>query len=361
MSYTPSGSNQHTLTRPLREHFPYRKNHLDTLGHVLQATLEGKHVIQQSIADRLPGEAQNPSKLRRVERFFSTHPLSQHHTATYLLNSLPDNEKLTFILDRTNWDLGQTPINILMLAVLQPSTNTALPLCWTTLNHSGNSSTKARVDLLEALFHMLPIERIGMLLADREFIGEPWLTFLVEHEVPFTLRIRENMHLDDIQAKVWFEDLRSSEVSEVVHDVLLAGLPVWTQATLSPEGERVIVISSVSDELLLERYRKRFRIECLFKNMKSLGFRLENTHMTDPRHLERLVCLLAVVFVWAVKLGERVHIRKKNHGRLARSVFRVGISLLLELFRKPLQALLDGLQLLFPRRCSPGILKLQNW
>lgn len=71
--------------------------------------------------------------------------------------------------------------------------------------------------------------------------------------------------------------------------------------------------------------------------------------MTDPRHLERLVCLLAVVFVWAVKLGETVSIPKKKHGRLARSVFRVGISLLLELFRKPLQALLDGLQLLFPK------------
>lgn len=349
MSYTPSGKNQHTLTAALREHFPYRQNHLHTLGHVLQALLESKHVIQQSIADRLPGEALNTSKLRRVERFFSTHPLSQHHTAPYLLDNLPHDEPLTVILDRTNWELGQTPLNLLMLAVVQPSTNTALPLCWTQLDHGGNSSTRARVELLESLFEILPVERIGMLLADREFVGEDWLAFLMERKIPFTIRIRENMHLDDIKAKVWFEDLQKGEVSEVVHEVCIKGLPVWVQATVSLEGEKVIVISSVPDGLLLERYSERFRIECLFRNLKSLGFRLENTHMTDARHLERLVCLLAVVFVWAVKLGERVLIPKKKHGRLARSVFRVGISLLLELFRMPFLALLEGLQLLFPK------------
>ncbi|WP_051963971.1 IS4 family transposase [Deinococcus misasensis] len=349
MNYSRSGRNQYTLTRFLREHFPYRKNQLDTFSHMLQATLEGKHVVQQSIADRLPGEAQNTSKLRRVERFFSTHPLSQQHTASYLLDSLPHNKKLTLILDRTNWDLGQTPLNILMLAVLHPSTSTALPLCWTQLDHGGNSNTEARVNLLETLLQILPVERIGMLLADREFVGEDWLTFLLDRGVPFTIRIRENMYLDDLQAKLWFENLKPGEVGEVVHAVRLGGLAVWVQATLSEEGEKVIVISNVSDGLLLEPYSERFCIECLFKNLKSLGFRLENTHMTDPRHLERLVCLLSVVFVWAVKLGKQVIIPKKKHGRLARSVFRVGISMMLELFKKPLHALLDGLQSLFPK------------
>lgn len=34
------------------------------------------------------------------------------------------------------------------------------------------------------------------------------------------------------------------------------------------------------------------------------GFRLEETYVTDPRRLEKLVALLALAFCWAVVVGE---------------------------------------------------------
>lgn len=349
MSYTQSDRSQHTLTAALREHFPYRKNQIDTFRHVLLATLEGKHVLQQSIADRIPGTAQNRSKLRTVERFFSGHPLSQLDTAKFLLKSLPDDEKLTLILDRTNWKLGGQDINILMLAVLDPGTHTALPLCWTNLDHPGNSNGTTRLDLLERVLDVLPLQRIKMLLGDREFIGAHWLELLYLADIPFCVRIRENTRLDDLAAKSWFDNVQHGELRTIAYEVNVSELPLWVEATRSVLSELVIVISNVSDVDLLASYGRRWSIECLFKNLKSLGFRLEDTHMTDARHLERLICVLAILFVWAVKMGEGQPIKVKKHGRRARSVFRVGISRLIELLKQPLNLFLEALQAIFPK------------
>ena len=62
--------------------------------------------------------------------------------------------------------------------------------------------------------------------------------------------------------------------------------------------------------------------------MKSRGFCLEQTHVTDPQRLKKLVALLAMAFCWAHMIGEWLIEQKplkiKKHGRMARSIFRYG-------------------------------------
>ncbi len=59
------------------------------------------------------------------------------------------------------------------------------------------------------------------------------------------------------------------------------------------------LITSLSDgDEALERYRLRFRIECLFANHKSRGFRLDKSRLADPARLARLVIATSLAYIW---------------------------------------------------------------
>ena len=72
----------------------------------------------------------------------------------------------------------------------------------------------------------------------------------------------------------------------------------------------------------------RWEIETLFAALKTRGFNLEDTHMTNQDRVSKLVAVLATAFCWAHKLGEWLHeakpIRIKSHQRPAKSIFRYG-------------------------------------
>lgn len=51
-------------------------------------------------------------------------------------------------------------------------------------------------------------------------------------------------------------------------------------------------------------YRKRFRIEILFSDMKSRGFNLHKSGLRDPKRLSRLLIAVALAYLWMIYLGE---------------------------------------------------------
>jgi hypothetical protein len=62
--------------------------------------------------------------------------------------------------------------------------------------------------------------------------------------------------------------------------------------------------------------------------VKSRGFCLEETHVTERERLEKLLALMTVAFCWAYLAGEWLArakpIKIKKHGRVAKSLFRHG-------------------------------------
>ena len=79
----------------------------------------------------------------------------------------------------------------------------------------------------------------------------------------------------------------------------------------------------------LTAYAKRWEIESLFKALKSSGFNLEDTHLTDIDRISTLVAVVSLAFLWALKVGHWLHkktpIRVLAHGRPAKSLFRLGL------------------------------------
>jgi hypothetical protein len=81
-------------------------------------------------------------------------------------------------------------------------------------------------------------------------------------------------------------------------------------------------------ETAVEDYARRWEIETLFAALKTRGFCLEQTHLTDPERLSKLVALLALAFCWCHKIGEWLHelrpLKLKKHKRKPKSIFRRG-------------------------------------
>ncbi len=117
----------------------------------------------------------------------------------------------------------------------------------------------------------------------------------------------------------------------------------------------MIVVSNHDFEDALAVYKRRWEIETLFGCLKSRGFRMEDTHVTDPDKIEKILFVLAIAFCWAYRTGEIqskiTPIRKKSHGRKSKSKFRLG----LDIIRRALMNLGSNIneikQILWPLSC----------
>ena len=65
----------------------------------------------------------------------------------------------------------------------------------------------------------------------------------------------------------------------------------------------MIVAANVEFKDAIGLYRRRGEIETLFSCLKTWGFRMEDTHMTAPEKIEKLLLVLAIAFCWSYKLG----------------------------------------------------------
>jgi hypothetical protein len=323
------------LTRCFAAHFPeYRKNQVKLLALVVFALLQAKDVRHAALAARFPGDAQTDSVIRRLERFFDQHPLCPADVARLVLLLLPDPRSREFILDRTNWKLGQQDVNVLLLAVVWR--DVAVPLLFELLPHGGSSDTSTRLRLLDDALTLLSSAQVRVLYADREFIGQDWSAGLVKRGIPLCVRLRLDTIMDDWRADDWLARLRPEATGLWCEDLLVYGQPMNVVLTKTPDGEALIIASNTGSVMTIQaRYRRRFRIECLFRALKTKGFNLENTHMTLHDHVERLLCLLTIAYVWCVLVGLLQEVALKSHGRRAWSVVTLGLRTLVRSLGRP--------------------------
>lgn len=300
-----------------------------------------KRIAQAS--DRDDGNIKVASEVKKLERFFNDFNIDYHAFSSMLYAMLNIKGKLTIMLDRTNWDFGKKHINIFVITVLYQTPDGksfAIPLVWEVFDKKGNSNTQERQDIMQRLFDVVGKENIDCVLGDREFIGDKWLQFLAENKIPFILRIRNNMYVQIDEKRIRVDTLVESidTQKKIRFNVTINGLPVQLAATKSKDNELVVVIASmdVVDDPL-NYYRLRWLIELFFKSIKSQGFRLEDTHMTNPAKIKKLFALIALATLYAVQAGVIRHyvVKKipiKNHGRPSYSLFTYGLDFLRALF-----------------------------
>ena len=64
--------------------------------------------------------------------------------------------------------------------------------------------------------------------------------------------------------------------------------------------------------MMIEDYYQRWHIETLFGCLRSRGFDLEVTHITELDHMDRLIGILALAFTWCLLTGQQHHGEAKH-------------------------------------------------
>lgn len=343
----------------LKERLPHHRiDRLRRIAEVIFGVVQAESTRHRKIAMQLRSAATLDSRTKTVARTFHEVGLSEQDVQDILLPLLPDG-KLIFVMDRTNWKHGQSHINILALGVLLGGV--VIPLIHDILPHSGNSHSEGRMALVARLLKVIPAKRWRVLIADREFIGEAWFEFLRRKNIKRCIRIKETTRMDDLLVRDQFKNLVPGGVRGLMEKAWLYGSFMQVVATLSPEGERVIVASDLPLWDVLQVYRMRWGIECTFSGMKSRGLGLEETHMTAPDRITRLFSLLSLAYAWMVRIGDwradRDPVAVKAHGRKAMSLAQYGWELLCDALRWNRPTFMTFLKLLatpFPSSRRPG-------
>ena len=343
MKNTSLGYKDTSLISVLQGHFKGELNlaRVKLICLFITALCKTKTINYDRIASAFDTKADKNSSYRRIQRFMRDFDFPMKVVSVLIFNILPFKDNLVLVLDRTNWKFGEHNINILMLGVSYK--NVAFPLMFKMLDKKGNSDTEERIDLLRKYIEWFGKLSIDCLLADREFVGGKWLEFLNDEKIRYHIRIRNNFTIYSYQKQTqmkafWlFNNLKVGEFYHYPKIVELHGQRCYLSGTktIDRDGkmEFLIIVSFNKPEQAMEYYKQRWQIETLFRGLKSSGFNIETTHVTDLDRLEKLFSLTMVAFVWCYKIGDYLddnikRIKIKKHGRRAVSVFKYGLDYL---------------------------------
>jgi len=308
------------------------------LSLLLSAVMRHKTVNLSDLSEDLQPRVKPNSSYSRLQRFFRQVRFPRVHLARWILQQVYEAEHgIHFCLDRTNWYFGSKPVNILMLSI--DFRGSALPFLWLMIPHGGCSSTEMRIKLLKQALRIVrqlyPSEKPSV-LADREFVDTDWLAFLKANEVRFGIRLKTTNSVTNKKGKPnsvkkLFQGLPRGRFESTGKRRVL-GIYCYVSAFKGFDGG-IYAIAHFEKldypQQAFTLYSKRWKVETLFQNLKSRGFHFEDTHFTKPARISKLIAVLALACLWALKAGwttgdDANRLKTKKHGRLAVSLFTQG-------------------------------------
>jgi len=297
------------------KYYNWHHHRVSFFGNLISSIIRSRSVNMQKVAENIEGEAKTESNYRRIQRLFKGQDIDFDMTARLLSSVLPDNEKWILSMDRTNWKLGQSNVNLLVLAVAYKGM--AIPLMWKFLTKDeasegkrGNSNFKERQQLMEKFIELFGVKRIETLTADREFIGKEWFDWLNKENIPFVIRIRNNSvinedEFDSRSVDKLFNHVRKNEFCAFGQTELFDTKLHLGGIRASKSDEALILVSNRSmDKKTISTYRKRWEIETMFGALKSKGFNFEESKISEEKKVEKLMAFLSISFIWSILAGD---------------------------------------------------------
>jgi hypothetical protein len=317
----------------------HREKHLNTLVAMICGLTGGKHAHLPTIADHAPtGGATQESLIKRFRRFLQrdTHTVDGWFlpVAKELLTTLAQ-QPIQVVMDGSV--VGRGCIALMLSVVYH---GRALPLCWVVVRgKKGHFPETMHQALLVQVQEIMPQGATVTFLGDGEFDGTELQADLRRTDWHYVCRTASNILLSACGVSFHVGDLGPPRGE------LLALTPAWmTEAHYGPINilaiwepqyqEPIYLITNMPDlDMALAMYKKRAHIETFFSDLKSRGFHIDKSHLSDPNRLSRLLIASCLAYLWIVYLGvcavhqdwmQRLH----RLDRCDLSLFRLGWRLL---------------------------------
>ena len=286
-------------------------NNLNTLSSFICGILQSKQVKLADVVGDIPCSGKEESRIMRLRRWLNNPAV--HVDGFYLpvieqlLGSLR-SQPLVLAIDGSTVARG-----CISLVVSLIYKGRAIPLLWLTRKgKKGHFPEQMHIDLLKAVHDLIPEGTTVIMLGDGEFDGTHWLALLEAYGWKYSCRTAKNskcyeqgedFRLMDIcpqrggmteVAEVGFTDQRVLKLRVVAYWGREYDEPLYL-VTNFPVGREAV-----------HWYKKRYRIETLFSDLKGRGFNLQKSGLRNPERVDRLLIALALAYIWLIDLGEQV-------------------------------------------------------
>jgi hypothetical protein len=288
----------------------YSRSSVQNLFILLGCIIQGKTVNLYNLKDEV-GKITEKYNLcsdgyyRRLTRFFVNHShdnlwLSVLNYSLDLLNKKPS----LCYLDATEWKIGKFKLHCLVLAIDYQAV--AIPIYFKLYCHKGVLSELERISFIKSATDFSNLINLTI-IADREFIGNDWFVNFYDLSLNFIIRLRKGQYKANLIGNRTYENLqkRAIKKGKASSIILIEGIKfrLWVVKNASKtDNEPLIYIltSIIEKRNIPDLYRLRWKIECLFKHLKTNGYNLEDLRMTNLDKIRLLIAILVLAYVMAI-------------------------------------------------------------
>ncbi len=297
-----------------------------TLCAMIALLLTGTPLHLYRLARALPGHGEIESRAQKLRRWLR-HPkispvLFVESWIALLAPFLEQIGHVTLIIDRTDWTKRGVRLNIFFCSLA--FFGRSFPVYWILLPHAGCSTLADQQTLLDpVLAAILAHPRLASLprdvAADREF-GSPLLAdWLCEHwQCGFNLRVtcsirvsRENIpstplrtffaHMERGQY-YFFRDIMLTDTHRYRANLFL----YWRDDCDEPLA---VMTDAAEADAVSDTYRERPFIETLHRDIKSGGYDIEGSRVTDLPRVSNLLIPAAFAYILTLIQGRLEELR----------------------------------------------------
>jgi hypothetical protein len=288
----------------------HKARHVQTLAALICGIVGSTHSQIPKIADHVPNhQAKTSSVIHRMMQWY------QHNAITVdtfflpfvepLLVALAAARPLEVIVDGST--MGRGCVTLMASVVYR---GRAIPIAWTVVTgRKGHLPEATHLVLVAEVQRIVPDWAEVIFLGDGEFDGVALQTAVDAAGWQYVCRTARNtllwragqkQHMSDMPVQrdrpvSWPEVVVTGQQYGPVHAIAF-----WD----ANEAHPLYLLTNRSDAAQAVRhYLRRAHIETLFSDQKSRGFRIDKSHIADPKRLARLLIAVCLAYIWIIYLG----------------------------------------------------------
>jgi len=300
------------LKRSLKKIFPkmsgHEASHFSTLLHMTAGMIVSKHCHLPKIAGKIKSAAKQESIVIKLKRWMNNKSVNVDlFFIPFLEKLLPTiiNGPISLILDGSV--VGRNSACLMASIVYK---NRAIPISWLMRDgRKGHFKERYHIELLMILKSILPSDVEITIIGDGEFDGIEFLQKIEEHGWNYVTRTAKNARITQHGKPIQLpKRLKQSQliIFQGVSFTKVYYGPI-TFIAWRPENQKNIIYlicNYLSANKAIQYYKKRQSIETFFSDLKTKGFHLQKSHISDLCRLNNLIMAACIGYIWIVLLGK---------------------------------------------------------
>lgn len=334
---------ENTMNTLFCRHIDLSPHHLRRLACANTGLLLAGSTQLSRVARWLRKPSQQTSRVQFLRRLLSASYFTQRRIYQPLVGKALSGYKANtwhVVIDRSNivphdWDMLTVSLNF---------RKRAIPLGWQVVKFGCTGATR-QIGLLQQIIELIPPKQSVVFHGDTEFGSVPLMKFCQKQGWHFIFGQTSHTYYQTISDGIWhyLGDLVITPRQPIyLSDIL------WTKehgygplnlfafyaprqnGPLSPRYDKRYCVTNLPITHTVRRVgRRRWGVECLFRDFKSSGWQLDQSALHDTKRRNCLLVLLSINYLWVTclgrwlcKTGRRCEIDTKTHRHY--SLFRIG-------------------------------------